>query len=66
MKKQIGSEAYALQNGSPIANGDTLITPGHALHVCECALAMLKELEALNRSWLKRGLPAVFRDLPNS
>lgn len=36
-----------------------LTTPSHARHACECALAMLKELEALNRSWLRRGLPAI-------
>ncbi len=36
-----------------------LTTPSHALHACECALAMLKELETLNRSWLQRGLPAI-------
>ncbi|WP_420209088.1 CHASE2 domain-containing protein [Candidatus Electronema sp. JC] len=36
-----------------------LTTPSHARHACECALAMLNELEALNLSWLKRGLPAI-------
>lgn len=36
-----------------------LTTPSHARHACECALAMLNELEVLNRSWLKRGLPTI-------
>jgi adenylate cyclase len=36
-----------------------LTTPSHVRHACECALAMLKELERLNHSWLKRGLPSI-------
>jgi adenylate cyclase len=36
-----------------------LTTQSHARHACECALAMLKELESLNHSWLKRGLPTI-------
>ncbi|MGX9727596.1 MAG: CHASE2 domain-containing protein [Candidatus Electronema sp. VV] len=36
-----------------------LTTPSHARHSCECALAMLNELETLNASWLKRGLPTI-------
>jgi adenylate cyclase len=34
-------------------------TPDHTRHACECALAMLNELETLNRAWLKRGLPSI-------
>ncbi|WP_417911620.1 CHASE2 domain-containing protein [Candidatus Electronema sp. TJ] len=34
-------------------------TPEHTRHACECALAMLNELEELNRDWLKRGLPSI-------
>lgn len=34
-------------------------TPEHTRHACECALAMLSELEELNQSWLKRGLPSI-------
>ena len=36
-----------------------LDTPNHVFHACECALAMLRELETLNRGWTKRGLPEV-------
>ena len=36
-----------------------LDTPNHVFHACECALAMLKELEKLNRAWSDRGLPEV-------
>nr|MDU9044050.1 adenylate/guanylate cyclase domain-containing protein [Candidatus Electrothrix aestuarii] len=36
-----------------------LDTPNHVFHTCECALAMLKELEVLNKAWNSRGLPEV-------
>ena len=36
-----------------------LDTPNHVFHACECALAMLHELDKLNNSWRKRGLPEV-------
>jgi adenylate cyclase len=36
-----------------------LDTPNHVFHACECALAMLRELETLNRGWTGRGLPDV-------
>ncbi|RWX50217.1 Adenylate cyclase, class 3, partial [Candidatus Electrothrix marina] len=36
-----------------------LDTPNHVFHACECALAMLHELDNLNNSWRKRGLPEV-------
>ncbi len=36
-----------------------LTTPDHTRQACEAALDMLKELELLNKSWLKRGLPTL-------
>ncbi len=36
-----------------------LTTANHPYHACESALSMLQELEQLNRSWLKRGLPTL-------
>lgn len=36
-----------------------LDTPNHVFHTCECALAMINELESLNTSWGQRGLPEV-------
>ncbi|MCI5166189.1 MAG: adenylate/guanylate cyclase domain-containing protein [Candidatus Electrothrix sp. GM3_4] len=36
-----------------------LDTPNHVFNTCECALAMLNNLEELNQSWSQRGLPEV-------
>jgi adenylate cyclase len=36
-----------------------LYTPNHLEHACNCALAMIHDLNNLNRSWSKRGLPEV-------
>ncbi|MCW5201375.1 adenylate/guanylate cyclase domain-containing protein [Desulfobulbus sp. US4] len=36
-----------------------LDTPNHVFNTCECALAMLNNLEELNKSWSQRKLPEV-------
>jgi adenylate cyclase len=36
-----------------------LYTPNHLKHACDCALAMIYQLNNLNKSWSKRGLPEV-------